>query len=152
MPLARIGRISRSAPFATLAYHTARAGVGAPALSMLALLVTAALLQAGAPKKIDIVSVTGCLRETMPGTWLLTSATDPAPSSANAPPAKDLPAAPPAGKGQFKLIGVSEFNLPAHKGHTVVVKGLYIKADPVSRLNITSVTMVSAGCVAGAEK
>ena len=121
-------------------------------MSMLALLVTAAFLQASAPKRVDIVSVTGCLRETTPGNWMLTSATDPVPSSANAPPAKDLPATPPAGKGQFKLIGVSEFNLPAHKGHTVVVKGLYIKADPVSRLNITSVAMVSASCVAGAEK
>jgi len=119
---------------------------------MLALLLSAALLQPSAPKKVDIVSVTGCLRETTPGNWMLTSATEPVPSAANAPPAKDLPATAPAGKGQFKLIGVSEFNLPAHKGHTVVVKGLYIKADPVSRLNVTSVTMVSAGCVAGGEK
>jgi hypothetical protein len=41
---------------------------------------------------------------------------------------------------------VSEFNLPAHKDHTVIVKGLFIKATPVSRLNITSVTTVSPSC------
>ena len=48
----------------------------------------------------------------------------------------------------YRLIGVSEFDLPAHKGHTVLVKGLFIKATPVSRVNITSVTMVSTACAA----
>ena len=110
------------------------------------------LLQAPASKKIDIVSMTGCLRETAPGTWMLTAATDPVPSTANAPPKADVPTAPPAGKNEVRLIGVSEFNLPAHKGHTVVLKGLYIKAAPVSRLNVTSVTMVSSSCAAGADK
>jgi hypothetical protein len=104
------------------------------------------LAQGEPPKKVEIVSVTGCLRENPAGTWMLTGATEPVPSSANAPPAKEVPATPPAGKNQFRLIGVSEFNLPAHKGHTVLVKGLHIKATPVSRLNITSVTMVSASC------
>src|SRR5262245_17476845 len=115
---------------------------------MIAGLLAAALAQDAAPKKVEIVSVTGCLRETQPGTWMLTAATDPVPSSANAPAPKDVPATPPAGKNEFRLIGVSEFNLPAHKGHTVIIKGLHIKATPVSRLNMTSVTMVSATCAA----
>jgi hypothetical protein len=102
--------------------------------------------QAPASRKIEIVSVTGCLREASPSSWTLSSATDPVPSNANAPAAKDIPATPPAGKNEFKLIGVSEFNLPAHKDHTVVVKGLFIKATPVSRVNVTSVTMVSPAC------
>jgi hypothetical protein len=115
--------------------------------------VVLVLLLQGAPtSKVDLVSVTGCLREASPGTWTLTAATEPVPSTANAPPAKDVPATPAAGKNEFRLIGVSEFNLPAHKGHTVLVKGLYIKATPVSRLNITSVTMVAASCAAGAGK
>ncbi len=59
------------------------------------------------------------------------NATDPVPSSANAPAAKDIPAsAPPPGKNSFRLIGVSEFNLPAHRDHTVIIKGLLIKATP----------------------
>src|SRR5262245_50921 len=118
-------------------------------------LLTLAVLQAEPAKKsakVDIVSVTGCLRETAPGTWMLTAATDPVASTANAPVAKEVPAAAPSGKNEFRLIGVSEFNLPAHKGHTILVKGLHLKATPVSRLNITSVTMVSASCVAGADK
>src|SRR3954447_7855631 len=98
---------------------------------------------AKAPNKVEIVSVTGCLKEAVPNEWTLASATDPVPSSANAPPAKDIPAAAPTGRNVFKLIGVSEFNLPAHRDHTVIVKGLFIKAMPASRLNITSVTMVS---------
>ena len=118
---------------------------------MIHVILLAAALAQDAPKKVEIVSVTGCLREPQAGTWTLTSATDPVPSSANAPAPKDIPAAsaaPPAGKNEFRLIGVSEFNLPAHKGHTVIVKGLHIKATPVSRLNVTSVTMVAATCAA----
>ena len=109
--------------------------------------VLAALVGQAAATKVDIVSVTGCLKESSPNNWVIASATDPVPSSANAPAAKELPPAPPAGKNEFKLIGVSEFNLPAHKDRTVVVKGLFIKATPQSRLNITSVTDVAPACV-----
>ena len=111
--------------------------------------VVLALLQATpAPQKIEIVSVTGCLKEATPNNWTLANATDPMPSSANAPPAAEVPKAPPAGKNQFRLIGVSEFNLPQHRNHTVIIKGLLIKATPVSRVNMTSVTMVAAACPA----
>ena len=108
------------------------------------------LLQAApAPQKVEIVSVTGCLKESTPNNWTLTNATDPVQSSANAPPAADLPKTPPLpGKNQFRLIGVSEFNLPRHRDHTVIIKGLLIKATPVSRLNMTSVTTVAPSCPA----
>jgi hypothetical protein len=98
------------------------------------------------------VSVTGCLREVTPNNWTVVNATDPVPSIANAPPSKEIPSTPPAGKNEFKLIGVSEFNLPSHKDHTVIVKGLLIKATPMSRLNITSVTMVAPSCAAAPSK
>ena len=116
---------------------------------MLSALLLAALTGQSAPAKVDLVSVTGCLKEATANNWTLTSATDPVPSNANAPVAKDIPQTPPVGKNEFKLIGVSEFNLPSHKDHTVIVKGLYIKASPTSRLNITSVTDVAPSCVAG---
>jgi hypothetical protein len=115
-------------------------------------LAVVALAQTPPSPKIDIVSVTGCLKEATPNNWTLSNATDPVPSIANAPPAKDVPTAPPAGKNQFKLIGVSEFNLSAHRDHTVVIKGLFIKATPMSRLNMTSVTMVAASCAPLAPK
>jgi hypothetical protein len=101
---------------------------------------------APASQKIAIVSVTGCLKEATSNNWTLVNATDPVPSSANAPAAKDVPAVPPSGKNEFRLIGVSEFNLPAYRDHAVILKGLLIKATPTSRLNITSVTNVSPSC------
>jgi hypothetical protein len=114
---------------------------------MTTLLLLLVFQTAPAPaKKVEIVSVTGCLKEASPNTWTLTGATDPAPSSANAPPAKDIPATPPAGKNAFGLIGVTEFNLPAHRDRTVIIKGLFIKATPMSRVNMTSVTDVSPSC------
>src|SRR5215831_9120868 len=109
--------------------------------------VAAALIQAGT-NKVEIVSVSGCLREPSADTWMLVNATDPVPSSANAPDKKDIPAQAPVGRNQFRLIGVSEFNLPAYKDHAVVVKGLHIKAQPVARLNVTSVTTIAASCPA----
>ena len=107
----------------------------------------ATLQAAHTPKKVEIVSATGCLKEATPDNWTLVNATDPVPSTANAPAAKDIPAVPPAGRNTFKLIGVSQFNLPAHRDHAVIVKGLVITASPVSRLNITSVTTVAQSCV-----
>src|SRR4029077_5840175 len=104
-------------------------------------LLAALAVQAAPSTKVEIVSVTGCLKEAPANAWTLTAATDPAPSSANAPAATDTPKTPPAGRNEFRLIGVSEFNLPAHKDHTVIVKGLLIKSTPTNRVNVTSVTM-----------
>ena len=114
---------------------------------VLILIVTATQLAPASPK-VDIVSVAGCLKESAPNDWRVVNATDPAPSNANAPAPKDIPATPPVGKNEFKLIGVSEFNLPQHKDHAVLVKGLHIKATPLSRLNITSVTTIAPTCPA----
>jgi hypothetical protein len=97
-------------------------------------------------EKVPIVAVAGCLTEQGNG-WALTHASDPEPSIANAPPAGQPYTGPTSGTNSFALIGISEFNLPSHRGHTVLVKGLLIKAEPVSRLNVTSVTMVSGTCL-----
>ena len=118
------------------------------AMTTLVLVLGLAAAQAAPPsKKVEIVSVTGCLKEASPNNWTVVNASDPVASSAIAPPAKDIPATPPAGRNTFTLIGVSEFNLPAHRDHTVILKGLLIKASPLSRLNMTSVTTVAPSCV-----
>ena len=120
---------------------------------MLLLLTIAALAQAPAPNKpVDIVSVTGCLREQGAGNWMVVAATEPVPSAANAAQGKEIPTVAPTGKAAFKLIGVGEFSLPGRKDHTVVVRGLLIKATPVSRLNITSVVDALPTCAATAPK
>ena len=131
--------------------------------AMTVLLLLAALAQAP-PKKVEIVSVTGCLREQtgVPATrterggvegtnWMLVAATEPVPSVANQAQAKELPATPPAGKNTYRLIGTSEFNLPTMKDHTVVIRGLFLK-DKVSRINVTSAVEAVASCAPGAPK
>jgi hypothetical protein len=122
-------------------------------MTTLVVLLGLALAQAApSSKKVDIVSATGCLKETSANTWTLVDATDPVASSANAPAPKDLPASPPPpGRNSFRLIGVSEFNLPAHRDHMVIIKGLLIKATPMSRLNMTSVTTIAPACAAAAK-
>ena len=108
------------------------------------------VLQTSTPKKVDIVSVTGCLREQ--GTnWMLVAATEPTPSVANQAQGEDVPTTPPNGKNAFRLIGVSEFNLPQMKDRTVVIRGLFIK-DKVSRINVTSAVEAVATCAPGAPK
>lgn len=105
---------------------------------------------AQAPEKVPVVAVIGCLSQDG-ANWRLTTATDPVPSIANGPPAGEAIKGPTTGKNEFRLIGVSEFDLPAHTGHTMLVKGLLVKAEPVSRVNVTSVTMVSNACAAAAK-
>jgi hypothetical protein len=118
----------------------------------LLLLAAAFIAQSPPPSKVDIVSVTGCLRQRTANEWVVVAATDPVPSIASAPTLKELPATVPAGKNEFRLIGVSEFALPQHKDHTVVVRGLLIKATPVSRLNITSIVTAAQACAPEAGK
>lgn len=93
-------------------------------------------------QKSDIVTVTGCLTPGPDDTWFLTNATDPTVPVKGAPPSES---AATTGKNRYRLIGLLEFNVPAHKGHTVTIKGLLIPAD-VRRLNITSVQHVSPTC------
>ena len=120
------------------------------ALVMVALAESAVGGQAPAKtEKVEVVAVVGCLREASPNVWTLEQATDPVPSHANAPAAKEVESAPRSGKNQFQLIGVDIFKLPDHRGHTVFVKGVEIKAKPMSRLNITSLTMVAPACQSG---
>jgi hypothetical protein len=108
--------------------------------------------QAPPANKVEIVSVTGCLREQGAGNWMLVAATDPVPSIANQAPAAELPKEAPAGKNTFRLLGVGEFNLSQHRDKTMVIRGLLIKATPVSRINMTSSVEAIATCVAGAPK
>lgn len=114
------------------------------------LMIAALFAQAQPTKKVDIVSVTGCLR--VQGThWILVAATDPTPSVANQAQGQEIPATPPAGKHTFRLIGISEFNLPQMKDRTVVIRGLFVK-DRVSRINVTSAVEAVATCAPGAPK
>jgi hypothetical protein len=120
-------------------------------MTALSLLLSLFVAQAPAPRKtVDIVSVTGCLRE-QGGNWMLVAATDPVASIANQAQGDDVPKVAPNGKNTFRLIGVSEFNFPQHRDRTMVIRGLFIK-DKVSRINVTSAVEAVPSCVAGAPK
>ncbi len=116
---------------------------------MFALFLFVALVQAPT-KKVEIVSVTGCLRE-QENNWMLVAATEPVPSVANQAQAEGDSSDAAAGKNTFRLIGTSEFNLPQMKDRTVVIRGLFIK-DKVSRINVTSAVEAVASCAPGAPK
>jgi hypothetical protein len=118
--------------------------------ALTAMAAGAGLAGAQTPAKVPVVAVVGCLSQDG-ANWRLTTATDPVPSIANGPPAGEAIKGPTTGKNEYRLIGTSEFDLPAHIGHTMLVKGLFVKADPVSRVNVTSVTMVSNACAAAAK-
>ena len=117
---------------------------------LIAAFLVGLVVQAAPTKKVEIVSVTGCLRE-QGNTWMLVAATDPVASLANQAQGDDIPKTAPAGKNTFRLIGVSEFNFPQHRDRTMVIRGLFIK-DKVSRINVTSAVEAVASCVAGAPK
>lgn len=117
---------------------------------MLIVLIALLFVQAPPPKKVEIVSVTGCLRE-RGNNWMLVAATDPVPSIANQAQPDEIPKTAPAGTNTFRLIGVSEFNFPQHRDRTMVIRGLFIK-DKVSRINVTSAVEAVPSCVAGAPK
>jgi hypothetical protein len=115
------------------------------------LLLALTVFQAPPTNRVEIVSVTGCLREQGANTWMLVAATDPVPSQANQAQGDDIPKTPPAGKNSFRLIGVSEFNFPQHRDRTLVIRGLLIK-DKVSRINVTSAVEAVASCAPNAPK
>jgi hypothetical protein len=115
-------------------------------------LIAVLSLFAAPAQTIEIVSVTGCLREQGAGNWMLVAATDPVPSVANQAPAAELPKTPPAGKNSFRLIGVGEFSLSQHRDTTMVIRGLLVKASPVSRINLTSAVEALPNCAPAAPK
>ena len=129
---------------------TVRASVGIGGL--IAALTGSVAAQAPPTKQVDIVSVSGCLREQGANNWMVVAATAPVPSVANAAQKSELPTTAPAGKNAFKLIGVGEFNLPAFRDRIVVVRGLFIKDAPVSRVNVTSVVEALPACAPNAPK
>jgi hypothetical protein len=118
-------------------------------LSCLVLLLAgsigAAAAQEPASSRVPVVAVAGCVTQ-QATTYILRSATEPAPSIANGLPTGEVYKGPTVGPNTFQLIGISEFDMPAHVGHTVLIKGLLIKASPTSRLNVTSVSRLSTSC------
>lgn len=123
-------------------------------------IVTAAAAQAQGPRaaaqapraaaqdSTQIVEVVGCLMSGPNDTWVMTSATDAVVSDrpSTSTDAVKGAAAKPLGKQRYRLIGVTPFNPAGHVGHKMAVKGLLIKDQKETRINVTSFQMAGASC------
>ncbi len=97
---------------------------------------------------LDLVEVVGCLAEAPGQTWILDNATDATVSktlSTTKEALKDA-ATRPLGNQRYHLLGVRVFDPAPHKGHKMAAKGVLIKDDKESRLNVTSLQMVAVTC------
>jgi hypothetical protein len=94
-----------------------------------------------------IVEAVGCLSQ-MGSNWILTDATEAAISTTTftTPEAVKAAAEKPLGTQQYRLLGTSPFSPDRHKGHKMAIKGLLIKGDSESRINVTSLQMLAETC------
>lgn len=95
-----------------------------------------------------IAEVVGCLQRHPSGSWMLTHAGDPVVSETQSTSSVALRVAKakPLGDRHYSLLGVKVFQPASHKGDQVAVKGLLIEDSKESRLNVTSLKTVAAGC------
>lgn len=103
---------------------------------------------AGPDKPIDIVEAVGCLTAGPNNTWVLTNGSDPVISARAGTTAEAIKEAETKalGKQRYGLIGLNLFDPASHKGHKMAVKGLLIKNDKDTRINVTSFQMAGVTC------
>ena len=99
---------------------------------------------------VPVVEVVGCLVSAPNDTWVLTSGSDPVISTrpSTTTEAVQAAAARPLGTQRYRLLGLAAFRPAEHAGHKMVVKGLLIKDQKETRVNVTSFQMAAAGCEA----
>jgi len=98
---------------------------------------------------LDIVQAVGCLEQNPAGDWTLTNASGSTASKGQSTSsvAVHTAAAEPLGTRSYQLLGTSAFNPLVHKGQKIAVKGVLIQDPKETRLNVTSLQMVAAGCL-----
>lgn len=92
--------------------------------------------------KNEVVSVMGCVKASG-DSWLLVQATAPTPATDGVKPA---PKTPTFGGNQFKLVGVTPFNLPSRNGQAVIAQGLVVKTRGEALFNVTSILTIAETC------
>ena len=94
---------------------------------------------------LPIMTTVACVEENDEGAFHLTNATEPEAVADRLPPQPEPSAA--LGAGRIRLIGtLDEFGIVSHVGHKVWAKGLLIEDETERRLNLVSVTHLSAAC------
>jgi mono/diheme cytochrome c family protein len=99
-------------------------------------------------KSLQTGEVVGCLVAAPSGNWLLTKASQPAVSDAQATTSTALKAAEakPLGNQRYQLLGVKVFNPSRRQGEKVAVKGILIEDANGIRINVTSLQSVATNC------
>jgi mono/diheme cytochrome c family protein len=101
-----------------------------------------------------IGEVVGCLERNPAGEWLLTNASEPTVSEAQATSSVALKAgeARPLGSQRYRLLGAGVFAPSGHQGEKVAVKGIFIDDPKIneakdSAINVTSLQAVGTICM-----
>lgn len=99
------------------------------------------------PDQAPVVELVGCLSQTG-ADWILAKAGEPAATTTSFTTPEEVKAAAekPLGTQQYRLVDASPFSPEPHKGHKMVVKGLLMKNGSDSRINLTSLQMLSETC------
>jgi hypothetical protein len=94
-----------------------------------------------------IVEAVGCLSNAG-ADWILENATDfaVATTAFTTPEAVKAAADKPLGTQKYRLLGAGPFGPDQHRGHKMVVRGLLIKTDSETRINVTSFQMLAETC------
>lgn len=105
----------------------------------------AALPTAQDSQPLPIMMTVACVEEGGEGAFYLTNATEPEAVADRLPPQPEPSAA--LGAARIRLIGtLEEFGIVSHAGHKVWAKGLLIEDESERRLNLVSLTHLSADC------
>lgn len=118
------------------------------ALGLLAGLSTVLVAQ-GDPKKVELVTVVGCLTKGSGNApWMLEKGSAPEPARTAFTTQDELTASQkkPLGNVTYRLLGVTEFGIELHVGHKVQVKGLLIISGNDRSINVTSFQHAAPSC------
>lgn len=99
--------------------------------------------------EVQLVKVVGCLRQDSDALpFVIERATEATPATTPYTSEEEVSAAADQALGtlEYRLLGVSEFEVEPHVGHKVQAKGLQIVYDGELRLNLTSFQHVAPDC------
>ena len=99
---------------------------------------------ANAAQRMPLMMSVGCVVQEGEQRWIV-SATEPVEITEEVSPEPDV--STPLGEGRLRLIGtLDEFGVSNHTGHKVRVKGIRIKGNDDTRLNLTSLRHLLPAC------
>ena len=101
----------------------------------------------GRGDQTPIVEAVGCLSQTG-SDWILVNATEAetVTTTFTTPEALKAAASKSLGTQKYRLLGVKPFSPEPHNGHMMAARGLLIKGSSDTRINVTSLQMLSATC------